>query len=70
MPSFTIKSFVYPFVIESMYLSLLCLSAALLSYTGFQNYSLIRHPVLASLTALVLFFQHQSLQDFIKPFSA
>ena len=32
----------YPFVIESLYLSLLCLSAAPLRYTGFQNYSLIR----------------------------
>ena len=31
----------YPIVFESLYLSLLCLFAALLSYTGFQNYSLI-----------------------------
>ena len=30
------------FVIESMFIYLLCLSAALLCYTGFQNQSLIR----------------------------
>ena len=36
-PVFTENLLYYPFVIESLYLNLLCLSAALLCYTGFQT---------------------------------
>ena len=41
-PVFIYKLLYYPFVIEPFCLNLLCLSAALLCYTGFQNQSLIR----------------------------
>ena len=37
MPVFTSNHLFYPFVIESLYLYLLCLSAALLCYTGFKT---------------------------------
>ena len=54
-------------MIDSLYLSLLCLSAALLCYTGFQNYSLIRSISCSCSTCCFgLGFQHQKLQDFIK----
>ena len=54
-------------MIESLYVSLLCLSAALLCYTGFQKYSLIRAISCCCSTCCVgLGFQHQNLQDFIK----
>ena len=57
----------YPFVIESLYLYLLCLSAALLCYTGFQNYSLIRSTSCSCSTCCFgLGFQLQNLQGFIK----
>ena len=57
----------YSFVIESLYLSLLCLFAALLYYTGFQNHSLIRSTSCSCSTCCFsLVFQHQNLQDFIK----
>ena len=57
----------YSFVIESLYLYLLCLSAALLCYTGFQNYSLIRSTSCSCSTCCFGFgFQLQNLQDFIK----
>ena len=57
----------YPFVIESLYLCLLCLCAALLCYTGFQYYSLIRSISCSCSTCCFgLAFQHQNLQDFIK----
>ena len=36
-PVFTKNLLFYPFVIESLYLYLLCLSAALVCYTGFQT---------------------------------
>ena len=58
----------YQFVIESLYSSLLCLSAALLSSTGFENYSLIRSTSCSCSTCcFCLIFQHHNLQDFIKP---
>ena len=61
----------YPSVIESLYLSLLCLSAALLCYTGFQNFSLIRSTSHSCSTCCFgLGFQHQNLQDFIKIYRA
>ena len=54
-------------MIESLYLSLLFLSAALLCYNGFQNYSLIRSISCSCSTyCFGLGFQHQNLQDFIK----
>ena len=54
-------------MIESLYLSLLCLSAALLCYTGLQNYSLIRSISCSCFTCCFgLGFQHQNLPDFIK----
>ena len=54
-------------MIESLYLSLLRLSAALLCYTGFQNYSLMRSiSCSCSNCCFGLGFQHQNLQDFIK----
>ena len=57
----------YPFVIESLYLYLLCLSADLLCYTAFQNYSLIRSTSCSCSTCCFgLGFQLQNLQDFIK----
>ena len=46
---------------------LLCLSAALLCYTGFHNYSLIRSTFCSCSTfCFGLGFQLQNLQDFIK----
>ena len=61
----------YPSVIESLYLSLLCLSAALLCYTRCQNYSLIRSTSCSCSTCCFgLGFQHQNLQDFIKIYRA
>ena len=57
--------FLYPFVIESLYLYLLCLSAALLCYTGFQNSLLIRSTSCSCSTCCFgLSFQLQNLQDF------
>ena len=54
-------------MIESLCLYLLCLSAALLCYTGFQNYSLVRSISCSCSTCCFgLGFQHQNLQDFIK----
>ena len=54
-------------MIESLCLYPLCLSAALLFYTGFQNYSLIRSTSCSCFTCcLGLGFQLQNLQDFIK----
>ena len=41
-PVFTYNHLSYSFVNESLYLSLRCLSAALLCYNGFQNCSFIR----------------------------
>ena len=70
-PVFTSNHLLYPFVIESLYLSLLCLSVALLCYTGFQNYSLI--PSISCSCSTCCFglgFQHQNLQDFIKTIRA
>ena len=56
-----------PFLIESLYLYLLCLSAALLCYSGFLNYSLIRSTSCSCSTCCIgLGFQLQNLQDFIK----
>ena len=61
----------YPFVIESLYLNLLCLSLALLCYTGFQNYSLIRFTSSSCSTCCFgLGSQLQTLQDFIKNYRA
>ena len=61
----------YPFVIESFYLCLLCLSAALLCYTRFQNYSLIRSTSCSCSTCCFgPVFQHLNLLDFIKPIRA
>ena len=61
----------YPFVIESLYLYLLSLSAALLYYTEFQDYSLIRSICCCCSTCCFgLGFQLQNLQDFIKISSA
>ena len=58
-------------MIESLYLPLLCLSAALLCYTGFQNYSLIRSTSCSCSTCCFgLGFQHRNLQDFIKIYRA
>ena len=52
---------------ESSYLYLLRLSAALLCYTGFQNYSLIRSTSCSCSTCcLGLGFQLQNLQDYIR----
>ena len=66
-PVFKPNYLFYPFVIESLYLSLHCLSAALLCYTGFKNNSLIRSTSCSCSTCcLGLGFQHQNLQDFIK----
>ena len=66
-PPFTQNHFFYPFVIDSLYLSLLCLSAALLCYTGFQNYSLILSIFRScSSCCFGLGFQNQNLQNFIK----
>ena len=66
-PVFTENDLFYSFVIESLYESLLCLSAALLCYTGFQNYSLIRSISCSCSTCCFgLGFPHQNLQDFIK----
>ena len=45
----------YTFVIESLYLYLLCLSAALLCYTEFQNHSLIRFHIVFLLYLLLWF---------------
>ena len=54
-------------MIESLCINLLCLSAALLCYTRFQNYSLIRSISCSCSTCCFgLGFQHQNLQDFIK----
>ena len=54
-------------MIESLCLYLLCLSAALLCYIGFQNYSLIRSTSCSCSTCCFgLGFQLQNLQDFIK----
>ena len=54
-------------MIESLCLYLLCLSAALLCYTGFQNQSLIRSTSCSCSTCCFgLGFQLQNLQDFIK----
>ena len=58
-------------MIESLCLYLLCLSAALLCYTGFQNYSLIRSTSCSwSTCCFGLGFQLQNLQDFIKIYRA
>ena len=66
-PVFNENHLLYQFVIESLYLSLLCLSAALLCFTGFQNYSLIRYISCSCSTCCFGFgFQSQNLQDFIK----
>ena len=52
---------------ESLYSYLLCLSAALLCYTGFQKYSFIRSTSCSCSTCCFgLGFQLQNLQDFIK----
>ena len=57
----------YHFVIESLYLYLLCLSAALLCYTGCQNYSLIQTISCSCSTCCFgLGLQLQNLQDFSK----
>ena len=70
-PVFTENHLFYPFAIESLYLSLLCLSAALLCYTGFQNYSLIRSTSCSCSTRCFgLGCQLQNLQDFIKIYRA
>ena len=54
-------------MIESLCLYLLCLSAALLFYSGLQNYSLIRSTSCSCSTCCFgLGFQLQNLQDFIK----
>ena len=54
-------------MIESLCLYLLCLSAALLCYTGFQNYSLIRSTSCSCSTCCFgLGFQLQNLRGFIK----
>ena len=56
----------YPFVIESLYLYLLCLSAALLCYGEFQNYSLIRSTSCSCSTCCFgLGFKLQNLQEVI-----
>ena len=66
-PVFISNLLYYPFVIESLCLYLLCLSAALLCYTGFQNFSLIRSTSCSCSTCCFdLGFQLQNLQDFIK----
>ena len=62
------KHLFYPFVIESLYLSLLCVSAALLLYTGYQNYSLNRTTSCSCSTCCFgPIFQQQNVQDIIKP---
>ena len=65
---FTSKIFcIIHFVIKSLCLYLLCLSAALLCYTGFQNYSVIPSTSCSCSTCwFALGFQLQNLQDFIK----
>ena len=66
-----LPTYLYPFVMESLYLHLLCLSAALLCYTGFQSYSLIRSTSFSCSTCCFgLGFQLQNLQDFITIFRA
>ena len=66
-PIFISNLLYYPFVIESMCINLLCLSAALLCYTGFQNQSLIRSTSCSCSTCCFGFgFQLQNLQDIIK----
>ena len=61
----------HPFAIESLYLYLLCISAALLCNTGFQNYSLIRSTSCSCSTCCSGFgFQHENLQNFIKIYRA
>ena len=71
MPAFIWNHLFYPFVIESMYLYLLCLSAALLCYTGFRNYSLTQSTSCSCSTCCFgLGFQHQNVQDFIKRYRA
>ena len=66
-PVFILNFLYYPIVIESLCLYLLCLSAALLCYTGFQNYSLIRSTSCSCSTCCFgSGFQLQNLQDFIK----
>ena len=61
----------YPIVIESLYLSLLYVFAALLSYTGFQNYSLIRSTICSCSTCCFgSSFEHHHLHDFIKTIRA
>ena len=58
-------------MIESLCLYLHCLSAALLCYTAFQNYSFIRSTSCSCSTCCFgLGFQLQNLQDFIKIFRA
>ena len=67
-PGFRENLLSYLFVIESLCFYLLCLSAALPCYTGFQNYSLIRSRSCSCSTCCFgLGFQLQNLQDFIKP---
>ena len=65
---FSIKNHLFScFVFESLYFYLLCLSAALLCYTGFQNYSLIRSTSCSCSTCcFCLGIQLQNVQDFIK----
>ena len=66
-PIFIYNLLYYPFVIESMCINLLCLSAALLCYTGFQNQSLIRSTSCPCSTCCFVWgFQLQNLQDYIK----
>ena len=57
----------YPYLPESLCLYLLCPSAALLCYTGFQNHSLIRSTSCSCSTCCFgLGFELRNLQDFIK----
>ena len=66
-PTFISNLLYYPFVIESLCINLLCLSAALLCYTGFQNQSLIRSTSCSCSTCCFgLGFQLQNLQEYIK----
>ena len=54
-------------MIEPLYLSLLCLSAALLCYIEFHNYSLIRSISCSCSTCCSgLGFQHENLRGFMK----
>ena len=59
-------------MIESLCLYLLCLSAALLCYSGFQNYSLIRSTSCSCSTCSFGFsdFTIKNLQDFIQIYRA